>query len=273
MVFYNQKYTRSTYMLSNRVRSLIVIVCFIIVVSVNYLANALPINGVTQKELSAEYNIYLTPAGYVFAIWGLIYLGLSVYVIVQALPKWIDHSGLRRLDLPFVVSSVCNVIWLIVWHHRLLTVSAVLMLGLLGSLIWAYTQLENNRTSTEATSIWFVDKTFSVYLSWVGLATILNLSIWLESLGWTGTPLTGPVWGVIMLGVACILYLYLSFSHDDGFFLGVLAWASVGIGIRNQAEEVIWATSLIVCAVSLLALVWMVFSTYRANKTMIKPVV
>ena len=260
-------------MLSHRVRSLIVIVCFIIVVSVNYLANALPINGVTQKELSAEYNIYLTPAGYVFAIWGLIYLGLSVYVIVQALPKWIGHSGLRRLDLPFVVSCVCNVIWLVVWHHRLLTVSAVLMLGLLGSLIWAYTRLENNRTTTESKSIWFVDKTFSVYLSWVGLATILNLSIWLESLGWTGTPLTGPVWGVIMLGVACVLYLYLSFAHNDVLFLGVLAWAAVGIGIRNQAAEGIWATSLMVCAVSLLGLLWIVFSTYRAKRSRTKPVV
>ena len=246
-------------MVSNRVRSIINVMCFILVLVTNYLATALPINGVTQKELSAEYQIFLTPAGYVFAIWGVIYLGLTTYITVQALPKWLDDSRIRGLDLPFVVSCVFNATWLVVWHYRYLTVSVGLMLGLLGSLIWVYTRLENNRRASDSSSLWFVKRTFSVYLGWVGLATILNLSIWLDALGWSGTPLTGPLWGAIMLGVACLLYLYLSFSQRDAAIIGVLSWASLGIAIKNQAEQEVWIVGLLVCLISLVALVKIVF--------------
>ena len=252
-------------MLSHRVRSIINIACFILVLSTNYLATALPINGVTQKELSAEYQIFLTPAGYVFSIWGIIYLGLTAYITVQALPKWLDDSRIRGLDLPFVASSVCNAMWLIVWHYRYLTVSVGLMLGLLGSLIWTYTQLENNRAESDSSSLSFVDRTFSIYLGWVVVATILNVSIWLDSLGWTGTPLTGPVWAVVMLGVACSLYLYLSFSLRNSAIVGVLAWASLGIAIKNQTEQLVWIAGLVVSVICLVAVVKIALFSERQN--------
>ena len=135
------------------------------------------------------------------------------------------------------------------------------MLGLLGSLMFAYVRLERGRTEGSPVSLWFVDKTFRIYLGWVGLATILNISIWLDSLGWTGAPLAAPMWGVIMLGVACSLYLYLGFTYRDVAVLGVLAWASLGIGIKNQAEEMIWIASLVVCVVSIAAGIRIVFLT------------
>lgn len=252
-------------MISNRVRSIINIVCFVLVLLTNYLATALPINGVTQKELSAEYQIFLTPAGYVFAIWGLIYLGLTAYITAQALPKWLDDSRIRGLDVPFVVSCVCNATWLVIWHYRYLTASVALMLGLLGSLIWTYTRLEENRQVSGSSSLWFVDRTFSIYLGWVGLATILNLSIWLDALGWTGAPFTGPLWAAIMLGVACSLYLYLSLSQRDAAIIGVLSWASLGIAIKNQAEQIVWIAGLLVCVISLGALVKMVLLRGQPN--------
>ena len=252
-------------MISNRVRSVVNILCFGLVLLTNYLATALPINGVTQKELSAEYQIFLTPAGYVFSIWGLIYLGLTVYITVQALPKWLDDQRIRGLDLPFVVSSVCNALWLVVWHYRYLSVSVILMLGLLISLIWAYIRLEHNRSTSKSSSMWFIDRTFSVYLGWVGMATILNLTIWFDNLGWTVSPLAGATWGAIMLGVACSLYLYLSFSQRDAAIIGVLSWASLGIAINNQTEQMVWVSGLLVCLISLIALVKIsLFTTKRS---------
>ena len=242
-------------MITNRVRSVVNILCFGLVLLTNYLATALPINGVTQKELSAEYQIFLTPAGYVFSIWGLIYLGLTVYITVQALPKWLDDARIRGLDLPFLVSSVCNALWLVVWHYRYLLVSVLLMLGLLISLIWAYIQLDKNRSISKSSSMWFIDRTFSVYLGWVGMATILNLTIWFDHLGWTGSPLAGATWGAIMLGVACSLYLYLSFTQRDAAIIGVLSWASLGIAMNNHSEQMVWVSGLLVCLISLIALV------------------
>ena len=192
------------FMSRHRVRSFINIACFLMVLSVNYLANALPINGVTQKELSAEYHIYLTPEGYVFSIWGVIYLGLITYIITQALPKWIDHAAIRRLDLPFVLSCIFNASWLMVWHYRYLSISVILMIGLLLSLIIAYARIKK-----DSSSLWFVDKTFGVYLGWVGLATILNLSIWLDSLGVDRRALFWSIMGSDNVG-GSLFHLYVS---------------------------------------------------------------
>ena len=137
--------------MNHRVRSLINIVCFLAVLAVNYLANALPLNGVTQKELSAEYSIHITPAGYVFAIWGIIYSGLLTYIVLQALPKWISKTELRILDFPFIMSCGCNVLWLIFWHYRYLSLSVILMLGLLSSLIIAHMRMQQSMRKPEGT--------------------------------------------------------------------------------------------------------------------------
>ncbi|MEC7985571.1 MAG: TspO/MBR family protein [Myxococcota bacterium] len=241
-----------------RTRSWINIICFIMVLTVNYLANALPINGVTQKELSAEYSIHITPAGYVFAIWGLIYTGLITYIILQALGKWVEKNEIRVLDLPFALSCGCNALWLVVWHYRYLTVSVLVMLGLLGTVAMAYMRLQKVGAREKGRSLWIVQKTFGIYLGWVGLATILNISIWLDALGWSGAPLSGSVWGAILLVIAALIYLYWAFSNRDAAPLGVLAWASLGIGIKNQSDGLIWIVGLgvsIFCIVSLLTVV------------------
>ena len=231
--------------MSNRVRSLINVVLFCAMVFLNYLANALPLNGVTQRDLSEDYQIHLTPAGYVFAIWGIIYLGLLAYVITQAHPKWLHNKGIRALDLPFVLSCLCNMAWLVVWHYRYVEISAIVMLGLLGSLMWIYVIVDKQRQSDDK-PIWFVEQTFSVYMGWVSLATMLNISVLLYTLGWNGGPLAPQSWAAILLGVACVLFLYLALSRGDTAILAVLFWSSIGIAIKNQSETMIEVTCLVV---------------------------
>ncbi len=256
-------------MLSHRFRSLINVALFLSVLSVNYLANALPINGITQREISAEYHIYLTPAGYVFSIWGIIYLGLSAYIIVQALPAHLDKRRLRALDLPFQLSCICNMLWLIVWHYRHLTVSVALMFGLLASLVWIYRQLDHGRHQVHVVNRWFVEQTFGVYLGWVALATILNVSIWLNSMGWNGTPLTPQGWVVILLGIACILYLYLGFSRRDAAIVGVLAWVGIGIAVKNPGEDMIQIACGIVALVCIVAWIRILWFNQRLPQTVV----
>ena len=69
-----------------------------------------------------------------------------------------------------------------------------------------------------------------------------------------------------MLGIACVLYLYLGFAGSDGAILGVLAWASLGIGIKNQAEEMIWIAGLTVSTVCVMAMVGVAFFTHRTKQ-------
>ena len=63
------------------VRQILVVVSVLAMIVVNVLANALPINGLNTGEISDRFNILFVPAGYVFSIWGLIYIGLIAFVV------------------------------------------------------------------------------------------------------------------------------------------------------------------------------------------------
>ena len=238
-------------------------------IACNYLANAIPFNGLTQRDLSAHYQIFLTPAGYVFSIWGLIYLGLTFYVVTQARSRYLDHPGIRELDLPFTLSCLCNMFWLVVWHYLYLTLSVILMLGLLTSLIWIYLKIDQ-RLDLDIKSgpelPWLIKRTFSVYLGWVSLATILNIAIWLYVHSWEGGPISPQSWAVILLGAAGVLFHYLGISKRDAAVLGVLAWASLGIGLKHQAESMIAITSGVICIMSLVTAFW-ISATARRGAT------
>ena len=243
-------------MMSSRIRSILNIVSFLAVIFMNYIANALPLNGVSQKDISAGYDNYITPAGYVFSIWGLIYLGLTVYIVIQALPKWLNRTDIRSLDLPFTLSCLCNTLWIVSWHYFYLTTSVALMLGLLLSLIGVYHGFKKEK-QIESFFFGVVQTTFSVYLGWVGLATILNLSIWFNSLNLSTDILSSQYFAIFLLGIVCSIYLYVAFTKREIAFLSVLAWASLGIGIKNQFNNVIYIASLlifIICLISICAI-------------------
>jgi len=245
--------------MSSRVRSILNIASFFAVIFMNYIANALPLNGVTQKEISAGYQSYITPAGYVFSIWGLIYLGLTFYIIIQTLPKWVDNKIIRSLDLPFILSCICNISWIIVWHYFYLTISVMMMLGLLLSLIGLYICLKQHIQTDHS---WFgiIRSTFSIYLGWVGLATVLNISIWLNSLNLGNIFFSSQYFVILLLGIVCLIYLYVAFTQREVALISVLAWASLGIGIKNQLHNLVFIASLLIfitCLISIFSILFL----------------
>jgi hypothetical protein len=114
-------------------RQIAILLFFLATVTVNGLANALPINGVTTGELSDSFAILFVPAGYVFSIWGVIYLALGAYAVYQLLPAQRENGRLRRIGPWFLLSSVANSIWIIFWHYGFLALSVVAMLTLLAA--------------------------------------------------------------------------------------------------------------------------------------------
>ena len=212
------------------------------VLTINALANILPINGVTTGEVSDSFPSLFTPAGYVFSIWGLIYLLLAVFVVYQALPAQKDSPRLERLGYWFAASCAFNVAWLLAWHYGAIGLSQLLMLGLLGSLIMCYLKLGigqrevSRRVSrTEALA---VRLPFSVYLGWITVATVANTSVTLLNYGVTGGQLA-PLWTVLAIVAAVgVGYLMLENRGDVAFNL-VLVWAFAGIAVKQWGAELL----------------------------------
>ena len=98
-------------------RQILVILAVLATITVNALANILPINGQGTGEISDRFQVYFVPAGYVFSIWGVVYLGWLAYAIYQALPAQRNNPLLRAIALPFIVNGLANSSWIFAWHY------------------------------------------------------------------------------------------------------------------------------------------------------------
>ena len=119
-------------------RQVAVVVSVIATIVINTLANALPLNGFNTGEISDRFAVYFTPAGYVFSIWGLIYLGLIAFSIYQALPAQRENPRLRATGWWIVLGGIANSAWIFLWHYEQFPLTIVAMLILLVTLIITY---------------------------------------------------------------------------------------------------------------------------------------
>ncbi len=217
------------------------------VLTINALANILPINGVTTGEVSDTFPSLFTPAGYVFSIWGFIYTLLLVFVVYQALPSQKDNPRLERLGYWFALSCLLNVSWLLAWHYGAIGLSQLLMFGLLASLIVCYLKLGTGEREVSRAEAFCVRLPFSVYLGWITVATVANTSVTLLNYGVTGGWLA-PLWTVIAIAAAVgVGYLMLENKGDAAFNL-VLVWAFVGIAAKQWGSELLVVVGALVAA-------------------------
>jgi len=233
-------------------------------VVMNILANALPLNGQNTGEISDRFQVFFVPAGYVFAIWFLIYVGLIAFGIYQALPAQKENARLRRVGYIFALSCVANISWLFFWHYEQFPLSLLAMLVLLVCLVVVYLRLGIGQTAVSTREKWLVDIPFSVYLGWITVATIANVTDVLYYLGWGGWGLSPQAWAVVMLAAAVVITGAMILTRGDAAYALVIIWAAAGIGFKQADSALVsWAAWAAVIVVALL-LVWNWFSRRRA---------
>lgn len=214
------------------------VAAFVVMIVVNGLAGSTTVlGGVTSAEVSDMYPTLITPAGFTFAIWGIIYTLLLLFTVYQLLPKNRDKPFLKQIGLLFALSSLCNVCWLFLWHYDYVTYSLVLMAALLASLILVYLRLGIGKTAVSMKEMALVHLPFSVYLGWISIATIANVSVALTALGWDGLGIEASTWAVIIICVAMLLSLAMLVTRKDIAFTLVVVWALLGILTKQSEQE------------------------------------
>lgn len=226
-------------MSKDSLRQLANILSVALALTVNTLASALPLNGQTTGEISNRFPAYFVPAGYVFAIWFLIFAGWIAFAIYQALPAQRENPRLRNLGYLFALSGVVNAGWLFCWHYNQFGLSVLVMLVLLGLLIASYLKLDVGNTPARGAEKWSVDVPMSVYLGWISVATVANVTTWLYAINWDGWGIAPQVWAAIMIAVASVLGVLMTFSRRDSGYVFVLAWAFAGIAVKQAAEPLV----------------------------------
>lgn len=223
------------------------IFAFIIVVAMNALSNALPLNGRTAGEISDALPSYFTPAGYTFSIWSVIYLFLLGFTIYQALPSQRERPFLGKIGWLFAATTVLNIFWLLAWHYSFYAVSILFMVGLLITLIAIYLRLNIGQPDASLTT---ADKLlyqtpFSLYLGWITVATIANIASVAAYLGWNGFGIDGSVWSAIMMLVAVVVAGMLLFNRRNLAYAAVLVWALFGIRTAHADVALVANTALV----------------------------
>ena len=220
------------------------LVAFAIVILLNFLSNALPINGQTMPEISAKYPSLFTPAGFTFAIWGAIYLGLLVFVIWQALPAQRSSDKVARLSTWFQINCLMNAVWIVVWHHDLLVLSLLVMLVILATLILIYRTLIADIDAAPFTEHLVLYLPFSLYAGWITLATIANASILQTSNGWDYVWLTAVQWTLLKLALAGAIGARMVLKYRDPVFGAVVIWGAYGISAMQSATPSVSGAAL-----------------------------
>ena len=245
--------------MSNSVKTLLLqsvnVLAFAVTVIVNGLASSLALNGRTTAEVSDQYFTLVTPAGYVFSIWGVIYVLLLAFVVFQALPSQREKPFLRQINVLFILSSVFNVVWLFLWHYDQIVLSVALMFALLATLIAVYLRLGIGKTMVTLKERVFVHLPFSVYLGWITVASIANVASALVAVGWDGFGLASDVWAVLVIAVALLITLGVIATRKDAAYSLVLVWALVGIAVNQSAYQNVLLASLIGAVTIAVALV------------------
>ena len=227
-------------------------VSFITMIVVNALANALPINGLTTGEVSDLYPNLFTPAGITFSIWSVIYLMLAGFIFKSW--RHVDEDKITRLLPLFGTTCLLNIAWIVVWHNLLPAVSVVIMLLLLITLVALFLKVQRHIPRTKM-NIAFIVAPFSIYLAWICVATIANVSAWLTSLHADSLSATPQMWTVIMMLVATVVAIRMFLKYQSPEFTAVVFWALLGIFLRWKGSDYqLIQTGSVVLMVVLLAI-------------------
>lgn len=232
---------------------------FIFMITMNILANVLPIGGNTTGDLAERIDVFFTPAGYVFSIWSLIYLLLAIWLIRQIPESRRNLPVYEDTNVLFILSSLLNGAWIFAWHNELFLLSAFIMVCLLIVINLLYFKVKSLNPS-------FLDHLpFSIYCGWIWIATIANISYLLVEYNVFDTDTDQVIWTIFVMVVAACVAGFFKIKTKDRFFILVFIWALIGIGVENFGDVPLVANTAFTIAALLLVVLFILKSKKNAT--------
>jgi hypothetical protein len=193
----------------------------------NYLANALPLNNKTTGQLSDSFPNLFVPAGLTFSIWGIIYLLLIGFCIVQFTAS--NQTAIANIGWLFAISCILNALWIVFWHYGKLPLSLIVMFGMLVTLIYINIVIKD-------LPFGLIKASFGIYLGWICVATIANVTALLVNYNWNGFGISGEIWTIFMISVAALIAALTLYRLTNPFIGLSVIWAFIGIAIKRQDD-------------------------------------
>jgi hypothetical protein len=246
--------------MNDKIQPFLVIIATVGMIVFNYFAATGFAGGVATNVPSDKYPTHITPSGYAFAIWSLIYFGCLAFSIYQALPSQIERfRSLRRI---YIFSCVVNCAWLYFWSQEMIVVCLGVILILLGTLALINFKLKTTETNGE---FWLAKFPFGIYFGWVTAATLLNAMI---ALVYLGLPLGYSIYAsAAFIFIAGILGVLVRIKLTNYFYPLAIAWALTAIAVKQSGKTLIVATAAVAVIACLIAAISFVMNMPSSQNT------
>lgn len=234
------------------------VLAYVAVIVLNILSNTLPLGGRSTKDISDQFYIYMTPAGYAFIIWSLIYILLGGFVIYQLRRDTGTRDSVRSIGIWFILSCIFNMTWLFLWHYLYIewSVFAMLLLVISVGVIYGKTRKITYPTIGEKL---LIRLPFSIYLGWICAAFLVNIGIVIHKNGWSPLGLTELGWSIALLCIGAVVALLISYPFRDSILPLVFVWAYIAIAVEHKDVDQIMVTSFVLAAVLFIYAIWIFF--------------
>lgn len=255
--------------MNSRSIAIINAISVVFALSVNYLSQAFQINGNTVGGLSDEYANLFTPAGYAFSIWGLIFLGMIAYAAHQLYDAFtqeqpVDH--IQKGGIWFALANGFNGLWVVAWLYEYTGTSVIIMVALLFSLLKVVLNGNMTRWDAPLKIIAFHWWPICIYVGWISVALIANVSAYLAKIGWEGGPLSEEQWTIIMIAVATLLNLVVMITRSMREFAAVGIWSLMAIYVRHA--DSLQSVALSALAGAIILGIAVTIHAYRNRRTL-----
>ena len=235
------------------------IIAVIITIIVNGLANLLPIGGKNTAELSDNIPNLFVPAGITFAIWGIIYVLIILFAIYLAKDLFKKEKTttpfLKKISYFFILASIANIIWIFLWHYEQVLLSLLAMLVLFVSLLLMYLRLNIGKEKVSLKERIFIHVPISVYIGWITVATIANVTAVLVTIGWNGFGISEEIWTILVIVIAAIITILMLIKRKDCAYSAVIIWALIGIYLKRSVVDPIYGLQTQIAYTALLGII------------------
>lgn len=238
-----------------RIISVLNLVTLLFTILINYLINGKQSDLPAISEISARYDTLITPAGYAFSIWGFIYLAMFVFCIYhlrEAFKKESTADFIPKIGWWFIIANLANAAWVVAFTSNMIGLSVLIMIILFIALLKVVININMEKWDAPVPIIAYIWWPFSLYFGWINMAVIANISAWFVSVGWDGNPLDPVSWAIIILIVAAIIFITMTWTRNMREYASVGAWGIIGVAVKNWSTQPSIAWTAIIIAVIIL---------------------
>ncbi|MEL7133351.1 MAG: TspO/MBR family protein [Pseudomonadota bacterium] len=186
------------------------------------------------------------PAGYAFAIWGVIYLWLIAGAAFGALRRW-SALGWTPMRAPLALSLAVGSVWLPVAVRSPVWATILIWIMLIAALVALWRSPRGDA--------WAAAWPLGLYAGWLSAASCVALGLLLAGYGWTSE--RTAAWLMVTAAVALALMVQRALGRAPTYGIAVI-WALFAIAVQNGFDP------RSVGALALIGAVVMIRPTIRA---------